>query len=144
MRFLHVLFVIVAVPLILVPAVACALAFLAVDDGKPSVCYGNPVRGHLENGKRLLYAGPNYRAYHIAGYITGRTFMHSTVRDTIRDAYAALAVSDPELHFIYGESAWQHGGPLWPHKTHANGTSVDFFVPLRTSSGAVTDIHASV
>ena len=144
MRFLHVLFVAIALPLLLVPAVACALAFMAVDDGKPSVCYGNIVNGRLENGKRLLYAGPNYHAYHIAGYITGRTFMHSTARDVSRDAYAALAESNPELRFVYAESGWRHGGRIWPHKTHANGTSVDYMVPLRTDGGAVTEIHASV
>jgi penicillin-insensitive murein endopeptidase len=144
MRFRNFLIALVLIPSLLIPAVACALAFLAVDDGKPSVCYGTPSRGRLENGKRLLYAGENYRAYHIAGYITGRTFMHSAVRDASRDAYAALAKSDPELRFVYGESAWQNGGKLWPHRTHANGTSVDYMVPLRTSSGAVTEIHASV
>ena len=144
MRFLNIVFVAVALPLLLVPAVACALAFLATDDGKPSVCYGNGVRGRLENGKRLLYAGPNYRAYHIAGFVTGRTFMHSAVRDTVRDAYAALAQSDPELHFIYGEAAWRHGGRLWPHRTHANGTAVDFFVSLRTDDGAVAQLNPSV
>ncbi len=144
MRLLNVLFVAIALPLLLVPAVACALAFIAIDDGKPSVCYGSPVRGRLENGKRLLYAGPNYRAYHIAGYLTGRTFMHSAVRDAVQDAYTALYQSDPDLHFVYAESGWRHGGRFWPHKTHANGTSVDFMVPLRTDDGAVAEIQASV
>ena len=144
MRFLNILFVAVALPLVMVPAVACALAFMAVDDGKASVCYGTGVRGRLENGKRLLWAGPNYHAYHIAGFVTGRTFMHSAVRDSVRDAYAALAESDPELRFMYGESAWRHGGRLWPHRTHANGTAVDFFVPLRTDDGQVAEVHPSV
>jgi penicillin-insensitive murein DD-endopeptidase len=144
MRYLSVLFVAVALPMLLVPAVACALAFMAIDDGKPSVCYGNIRDGRLENAKRLLYAGANYRAYHIAGFVTGRTFMHSAVRDAARDAYAALAASDPELRFVYAEASWRNGGRLWPHRTHSNGTSVDFMVPLRTDDGAVTQINASV
>ncbi len=144
MKLRTLLIAIVVLPLLLVPTLALAIAFMTVDDGKPSVCYGNAVRGRLENGKRLLYAGPNYRAYHIAGFVTGRTFMHSSVRDTLRDAYAALEKSDPELRFVYAESGWPDGGKIWPHRTHANGTAVDFMVPLRTDSGDVAQINASV
>lgn len=144
MRFLHILFAAVAIPMLLIPAVACAVAFITLDDGEPSVCYGTPIHGRLENGKRLLYKGSNYRAYHIAGYLAGRTFMHSTVRDVSRDAYAALAESDPELRFVYGETGWAHGGRFWPHKTHANGTSVDYMVPLRDADGRVSELQASV
>jgi penicillin-insensitive murein endopeptidase len=133
-----------ALPLLLLPASAGALDYFVRDDGKPSVCYGNPRNGRLENGKRLLYAGANYRAYHIAGFLTGRTYMHSAVRDTLRDAYAALERSDPELRFVYAETGWRRGGRFWPHRTHANGTSVDFMVPLRTEKGEVTEIQASV
>jgi penicillin-insensitive murein DD-endopeptidase len=131
-------------PLLLMPSLAGAIPFFVTDDGKPSVCYGNVVHGRLENGKRLLYSGPNYRAYHIAGFVTGRTFIHSSVRDTARDAYAALERSDPELRFVYAESGWRKGGRFWPHRTHANGTSVDFMVPLRTESGEVAEIQSSV
>ena len=31
-----------------------------------------------------------------------------------------------------------------PHRTHANGTSVDFMVPLRNEAGEVVELHASV
>ena len=143
-RFRNLLIIIITLPLLLAPTLALAIAFMTVDDGKPSVCYGNAINGRLENGKRLLYTGANYRAYHIAGYITGRTFMHSSVRNAVRDAYAALEKSDPELRFVYGESGWPHGGKMWPHRTHANGTAVDFMVPLRTDAGAIAQINASV
>jgi penicillin-insensitive murein endopeptidase len=143
-RIHNLLIVIIALPLVLMPTLALAIAFMTVDDGKPSVCYGNAINGRLENGKRLLYAGPNYRAYHIAGFITGRTFMHSSVRDAVRDAYAALEKSNPDLRFVYAESGWPHGGKMWPHRTHANGTAVDFMVPLRTDDGAIAQINASV
>lgn len=133
-----------ALPLLLAPGTARAIAFYVTDDGKPSVCYGNTINGRLENGKRLRYSGPNYRAYHIAGFVTGRTFMHSSVRDTLRDAYAALEKSDPELRFVYAETGWRRGGRFWPHRTHANGTSVDFMVPVRTDKGKVTEIESSV
>lgn len=130
--------------LVSVPAVAVTTSYYAVDDGKPSACYGNAVHGRLENAKRLPYAGANYRAYHVGGFLVGRTFMHSSVRDTIRDAYAALAVSDPELRFVYAEASWPWGRRLRPHRTHANGTSVDFMVPVRDNAGQVRELTGSV
>jgi penicillin-insensitive murein DD-endopeptidase len=134
----------VTLPLLLAPAIASALSFLVTDDGKASVCYGSISRGRLENAKRLLYSGPNYRAYHIAGFLSGRTYVHSSVRDAMRDAYAALEKSDPELRFVYAETGWRRGGRFWPHRTHANGTSVDFMVPLRSENGEVTQVWSSV
>lgn len=133
-----------ALALVFVPTYAAAIVYLAIDDGKPSVCYGNAVHGRLENAKRLPYSGANYRAYHIGGFLTGRTFMHSAVRDTLRDAYAALAASDPSLRFVYAEASWPWGGRLRPHRTHANGTSVDFMVPVRDSEGQVRELTGSV
>lgn len=132
------------IALICVPTIAVALVYYAIDDGNPSICYGNAIHGRLENGKRLPYAGKNYRAYHIAGFLTGRTFVHSAVRDTMRDSYAALAESDPELRFVYAEIGWPTGGRFRPHRTHANGTSVDFMVPLRNEAGEVVELHSSV
>jgi len=134
----------VALTLLLAPSFAAALVLFTIDDGKPSTCYGDTVHGRLENGKRLRYSGPNYRAYHIAGFLTGRTFMHSAVRDAVRDAYAALQKSDPELRFVYAEAGWSRGGRFWPHRTHANGTSVDFMVPVRNEQGEVTELLGSV
>ncbi|MEJ2229252.1 MAG: penicillin-insensitive murein endopeptidase [Alphaproteobacteria bacterium] len=132
------------VALISVPAVAAGMSYYASDDGKPSVCYGNAVHGRLENAKRLPYSGTNYRAYHLGGFLAGRTFMHSSVRDAIRDAYAELAASDPELRFVYAEASWPWGGRLRPHRTHANGTSVDFMTPVRDSAGKVQELTGSV
>jgi len=144
MKFRIIVIAAVALPLLLAPAIASALSFLVTDDGKPSVCYGSISHGRLENAKRLLYSGPNYRAYHIAGFLSGRTYVHSAVRDTMRDAYAALEKSDPELRFVYAETGWKRGGRFWPHRTHTNGTSVDFMVPLRTEKGEVTQVWSSV
>ena len=110
---------------------------------RPSVCYGTAAKGRLEGGRRLPYSGANYRAYSLAGYLLGRTFAHSAVRDAMRDAYAALHKSHPELRFVYAEIGWPWGGSFAPHKTHANGTSVDFFVPVRTLDGKVSELPTS-
>ena len=92
----------------------------------------------------MPFSGSNFRVYHPLGFATGRTFVHSTVRDTIVDAYRALAKSDSDLQFVYAETGWPSGGRFRPHRTHANGTSVDFMVPLRGPEGAVAQVPSSV
>ena len=77
------------------------------------------------------------------GFALGRTYVHSTVRDIMRDAYADLAKSRRELRFIYGESGWANGGRIRPHKGHSNGTAADFFVPVRTLEGKVSRLPIS-
>lgn len=120
------------------------IAYFGIDDGKPSVCTGGVVGGHLVNGKRLPLSGANFSAYHIAGYLAGRTFMHGLVRDAVLDAYKALADSAPDQRYVYAESGWPFGGAFPPHRSHSNGTSVDFMVPLRTDRGAMVQVPASV
>ena len=61
--------------------------------------------------------------------------MHSAVRRTVLDAYQALAISHPDVRWVYGETGWPKGGPFPPHRTHQNGLSVDFMVPVRNAIG---------
>ncbi len=131
---------------LLLPPLAYAgfVWFLATTANRASVCRGNVVTGRLEGGTRIPYSGENFRAYSLIGFLAGRTFVHSAVRDTVRDAYAELARTRPELRFVYAESGWPWGGPLPPHKTHANGTIVDFHVPVRTSDGAVAEVPTHI
>jgi penicillin-insensitive murein DD-endopeptidase len=116
---------------------------IAPEPEKPSVCYGDSVSGRLEWGVRLSYSGDNHRAYSMLGFALGRTYVHSIVRDIMRDAYAELAKSRPDLRFIYGESGWAKGGRFQPHRGHSNGTAVDFFVPVRSSDGKVSQLSIS-
>ncbi len=124
-------------------AFAGYVAWLGIDRDRPSVCRGTAVDGRLEAGRRLPRSGENYRAYSILGFLLGRTFVHGAVRDTMRDAYADLSKSRPELRFVYAESGWPWGGNFAPHKTHANGTSADFHVPVRTLDGQVSELPTS-
>lgn len=109
-----------------------------------SACFGNPRNGRLENAKQLPAWGENYRSYSYALWLLGRASMHGDVRDVITAAYADVAASRPDLRFVYGEAAWPWGGRLWPHKTHRNGLSVDFFVPVRNASGGVSELTTQV
>ena len=135
--------VVCALPVSAAAGFAAYVAWLAIDSGRPSVCRGTVVNGSLEGGRRLPYSGDNYSAYSTAGFLAGRTFVHSAVRKTMLDAYAELSKSRPELRFIYAESGWPWGGRFAPHKTHANGTAVDFHVPVRTLDGKVAELPAT-
>ena len=48
---------------------------------------------------------------------------------------AALARALPGTVHVYGETGKREGGPFPPHRTHRNGTSVDFMVPVRDADG---------
>lgn len=100
-----------------------------------STCYGTPGRGRIEGAVQLPEQGANYIAHSNLGVALGRTYVHDKVREIIVSAYSALAVNFPEKVFVYGETGWKSGGTLKPHRTHQNGLSVDFFVPVTNSSG---------
>src|SRR5215510_12361885 len=109
-----------------------------------STCYGTVSKGRLENGVRLPTSGPNFSAYSSLAANLGRTYVHSTVREVVVAAYAALEKSAPGKVFVYGETGWPSGGRIRPHRTHQNGLSVDFFVPIRDRSGQSVPIPTSV
>jgi penicillin-insensitive murein DD-endopeptidase len=46
-----------------------------------------------------------------------------------------LAQNMPAKTFVYGETGFATGGPFKPHKTHQNGLSVDFMVPVIDTKG---------
>jgi penicillin-insensitive murein endopeptidase len=61
--------------------------------------------------------------------------VHSTVRDVVLAAYKALETDAADKRFVYGETGWASGGSFRPHRTHQNGLSVDFMVPVLDSAG---------
>lgn len=121
------------------PAVVAILLLLAAsargETQKQSTCYGTAEKGRLENGVSLPAAGPNFQSYSSLGSALGRTCVHSAVADIVTAAYADLARELPSTVFVYGETGWCSGGSFRPHKTHQNGTSVDFMVPIRNGAG---------
>ncbi len=100
-----------------------------------STCYGTPSNGRIENSVQLPDHGANFSAYSSLGAFLGRTYVHSQVRDIVLATYDALATTAPRKVFVYGETGWKSGGRLRPHRTHKNGLSVDFFVPITDPSG---------
>lgn len=107
----------------------------ALESDAPSRSIGRVADGRLENGKRLPTSGPNFRAYSRLGALLGRNSVHGDLRSAIVEAYRELDYTSPEITWIYGETGWPSGGPFPPHRTHQNGLSVDFMVPVRDARG---------
>ncbi len=60
----------------------------------------------------------------------GRNYVHSLVKTIILESYDELSKSQPDKVFKYAETGFKNGGEFKPHKTHQNGLSVDFMVPV--------------
>lgn len=101
----------------------------------PSESLGQTNNGDLVNGKRLPSSGDGFATYSRLGSFLGRTATHQRVRDAMLDAYAAVHAERPEVTLIYGETGWPSGGRFRPHRTHQNGLSVDFMVPVLRTGG---------
>ncbi len=110
----------------------------------PSTCFGTTANGSLENGRKLPRNGPNFSAYSTIGHIAGRTWVHSTVHEIVLEAYEALKTTVRDKVFVYGETGKKSGGEFKPHKTHRNGLSVDFMVPLIDQSGKSIPLPTSI
>lgn len=126
--------------LLLIPLFLAAIA----NGQDQSVCYGTTSDGSLENGWKLPASGPNFSAHWAIGRIAGRSYVHSSVHPVLLDAYAQLAEDMPTTVFVYGETGWKKGGQFKPHKTHRNGLSVDFMVPVLDSKGDSVELPSSI
>lgn len=116
--------------------VALALALAAMTGcASASQCHGSVSNGRLEGGVALPATGANFSSYSRLAITLGRTHVHEQVAHIVKDAYAALARSHPDWRYVYGETGWPSGGRFRPHRTHQNGLSVDFFVPVRNAAG---------
>jgi len=95
-----------------------------------STCYGTTSNGRLEAGVQLPKSGANYEGYSTMASILDRTYVHSTVLNIVLNAYKNLEAEQPNKQFKYAETGFRQGGKFKPHKTHQNGLSVDFMVPV--------------
>ena len=112
-------------------AATCSLSAFAAE----SQCFGTVNKGRIEGSVKLPPQGENFHAYSRLAATAGRTYVHSTVERLVVDSYRALASSRPGTVYVYGETGWANGGRFRPHRTHQNGLSIDFFVPVRDGAG---------
>lgn len=108
-----------------------ALCLAASAAASASRCHGKVSNGSLEHGVQLPDAGANFSAYSTLATGMGRNYVHGEVALIMLDAWRALESAAPGALYVYGETGSAHGGRFRPHRTHQNGLSVDFFVPVR-------------
>jgi len=120
---------------------ARAIAALSVMAGATSAlatdsqCFGTTSKGRIEASVALPASGANFSPYSRLAVSAGRTHVHAKVAEIVTAAYAELARQTPDVRYVYGETGWPLGGRFRPHRSHQNGLSVDFFVPVRDGSG---------
>ncbi len=108
-----------------------------------SQCFGSVSNGRIEGSVKLPVRGSNFSTYSTIAATVGRTYVHSRVAEIITTAYAALSTQAPAIAYVYGETGWPSGGSFRPHRTHQNGLSVDFFVPVRDQAGQSVPLPTS-
>lgn len=118
----------------------CTLAKAQV---APSRCVGTTQNGSLENGWQLPSDGKNFEVYSSLGALLGRNYVHDKVYKVVVRAYQLLETTAHGKVFVYGETGLKSGGKFSPHKTHRNGLSVDFFVPVLDGRGKPTKLPIS-
>lgn len=91
---------------------------------------GSVSNGSLEHGKLIPFYGENYTYFDINNYLGSRAFTSNVTRDIILESYKQLAIDVPARHFQLMELSNEHGGKIYPHRTHQNGLSVDFMMPM--------------
>lgn len=109
-----------------------------------SQCYGTTARGRIEGAVVFPEAGKNFQPYSRLGTALGRTYVHSKILDVVLAAYSALERTMPNAHFVYGETGVKSGGRFRPHRTHQNGLSVDFMVPVLDKADRSVPLPTSV
>ncbi len=122
---------------IIVFIILVSMSIISTADVKPSIpveksssCFGSTKKGRLYNGVSLPPNGPNFTSYGFLPELMGRTYVHSTVKTVVVESYKQLESLSPESLFKYAETGYAKGGLFKPHKTHQNGLSIDFMVPV--------------
>ncbi|WMW80743.1 penicillin-insensitive murein endopeptidase [Undibacterium cyanobacteriorum] len=109
-----------------------------------SVCYGSPAQGRIEGAVQLPSSAENFEAYAGLSGVLGRNYVHQDVAEVVLSAYRQLSTAMPEVRYVYGETGSRRGGRFRPHRTHQNGTSVDFMVPVVDQQGHSVQLPRSM
>ncbi len=111
----------------------CFMALNALADFEQSICYGQTYDGMIKNASQMPKKGKNYIVFSSLAWYLGRTYVHSEAKKVMVATYDQLATEFPHHVFMYAETGWANGKQFKPHKTHQNGLSVDFMVPVKNS-----------
>lgn len=92
---------------------------------------GSVSRGSLKNGTIIPFSGSNYSYFDTASYLSGRAFTHQLVAQTLVNTFKKIEENGETRKFKVMEFSNEHGGKMFPHRTHQNGLSVDMMMPLK-------------
>lgn len=109
-----------------------------------AVAFGKDKCGSLRGGAPLRCTGKNFESFSDVACVLGRNHLHPLAIGTIEDAYASLEATHPTRGWQFGDFGWKAGGRLRPHKTHQNGLSADFFVPVVNATGEPSSVPVEV
>ncbi|GAB5416445.1 MAG: hypothetical protein Crog4KO_09680 [Crocinitomicaceae bacterium] len=104
---------------------------LHANDSLESKSIGSVGNGSIEHATLIPFEGSNYSYFDKTSYLGGRAFTHSKVAQITVDTYEALEKQGVDRHFKVMEFSRKEGGKIFPHRTHQNGLSVDYMMPLQ-------------
>ena len=100
-----------------------------------SISKGTVKNGKLINGRKFPRKGNNYKYFSkITYFLKNRAWVNASVLDIAIEAYKECEVTMSKRKFLLMECSHKNGGKMWPHKTHQNGTSIDFASPLKKNN----------
>ncbi len=102
-----------------------------VNDSITSTPVGSVGNGSLKNATLIPFKGENYEYFDVASYLGGRAFTTDKVAEITLNTYAALLDQGVDRQFKVMEFSHKEGGKMFPHRTHQNGLSVDYMMPLQ-------------
>lgn len=115
---------------VLVAATSCVPNYFYRNEGK-SISEGKVNEGAVKNAYQFPRKEGNMRYFsYTSYYLFGRAYVHSSVYTIVMDTYKEMEKTHPEKKWRLAECSRRKGGRMFPHRTHQNGTSVDFMTPL--------------
>lgn len=111
-----------------------------IDNNFSSKAIGSVSNGQLENGKLVDYYGSNFTYFDKDSYLGSRAYTMDIVWKTIKGAYTEMEILFPDKHFYLMELSNENGGKIAPHRTHQNGLSVDFMMPMLKNGETYTGL----
>jgi penicillin-insensitive murein endopeptidase len=96
-----------------------------------SVSIGTVGAGSLKNPYLIPYAGRNFKYFSwLSYYAMDNAYVHHNLYTIVLEAYEICQSTCPKTKFSLMECSGKDGGKLNLQRTHQNGTSIDFAIPM--------------
>ncbi|MDC0257509.1 penicillin-insensitive murein endopeptidase [Crocinitomicaceae bacterium] len=102
-----------------------------VNDSLQSTSLGSVSNGKLKNATLIPFKGENFEYFDASSYMGGRAFTNNKVAEITINTYQALLDQGIDRRFKVMEFSNKEGGKMFQHRTHQNGLSVDYMMPLQ-------------